>query len=156
METSLSNDANISRPWIITALSLLFNDALTYREIAEQLNVRSSATHKMFKRFRRTGINWPLPRKYTSERLEEELYAFNLETNLPVKNLRPEWPLEFNFRMAKLSLQPAACVAVLAREYGVNDKMVFNWRNLYRQGTAESCQQSHSRLIIVTRNITWS
>jgi transposase len=39
----------------------------------------------MFKRFRRTAINWPLPEEYTPERLEEELYAFNLETNLPVK-----------------------------------------------------------------------
>jgi len=44
------------RPWIITALSLRFNDALTYREIAEQLNISTSATHKMFKRFRRTGL----------------------------------------------------------------------------------------------------
>ncbi|HAU2960901.1 TPA: winged helix-turn-helix domain-containing protein [Salmonella enterica subsp. diarizonae] len=34
---------------------------LTYREIAEQLNISSSAIHKMFTRFRRTGINWPLP-----------------------------------------------------------------------------------------------
>ncbi|MBK0019498.1 winged helix-turn-helix transcriptional regulator [Kosakonia sp. S42] len=66
------------RPWITTALSLRFNDALTYREIAEQLNISTSATHKMFKRFRRTGINWPLPEEYTPERLEE-LYAFNLE-----------------------------------------------------------------------------
>ncbi|NIF03739.1 winged helix-turn-helix transcriptional regulator [Pantoea sp. Acro-805] len=57
------------RPWIFTALSLRFNDALTYREIAEQLNISTSATHKMFTRFRRTGINWPLPEEYTAERL---------------------------------------------------------------------------------------
>ena len=36
--------------------------------------------------------------------------------------------------MAELSLQPDACVAQLAREHGVNDKLVFNWRNLHRQG----------------------
>ncbi|MFC7506372.1 MULTISPECIES: hypothetical protein [Pantoea] len=46
----------------------------------------TSATHKMFKRFRRTGINWPLPEEHTPERLEEELYAFNLEMNLPLEN----------------------------------------------------------------------
>ncbi|MHB9804951.1 helix-turn-helix domain-containing protein [Pantoea ananatis] len=51
----------ISRPWITTALSLRFNDALAYCEIAEQLNVSTSATHKMFKRFRHTVIEWPLP-----------------------------------------------------------------------------------------------
>ncbi|MCT6592780.1 IS66-like element accessory protein TnpA [Pantoea dispersa] len=128
------NTPYISRPWITTALSLRFNDARTYREIAEQLNISTSATHKMFKRFRRTGINWPLPEDYTPERLEEELYAFNLETNLPVKKRRPDWPLEFKIRMAELSLQPDACVAQLAREHGVNDNLVFNWRNLHRQG----------------------
>lgn len=87
MDTTVDrNTPYTSRPWIITALSLRFNDALTYREIAEQLKISPSATHKMFKRFRRTGINWPLPEEYTPERLEEDLYAFNLETNLPVKN----------------------------------------------------------------------
>ncbi|PVY79667.1 IS66-like element accessory protein TnpA [Pantoea ananatis] len=135
MDTTVDrNTPYTSRPWITTALSLRFNDALTYREMAEQLNVSTSATHKMFKRFRRTGINWPLPEDYTPERLEEELYAFNLETNLPVKKRRPDWPLEFKIRMAELSLLPDACVAQLAREHGVNDNLVFNWRNLHRQG----------------------
>lgn len=135
MDTTVDrNTPYISRPWITTALSLRFNDAQTYREIAEQLNISTSATHKMFKRFRRTGINWPLPEDYTPERLDEELYAFNLETNLPVKKRRPDWPLEFKIRMAELSLQPDACVAQLAREHGVNDNLVFNWRNLHRQG----------------------
>ncbi|MDI3366235.1 IS66-like element accessory protein TnpA [Pantoea sp. V108_6] len=135
MDTTVDrNTPYTSRPWIITALSLRLNGGLTYREIAEQLNISTSATHKMFKRFRRTGINWPLPEDYTPERLEEELYAFNLETNLPVKKRRPDWPLEFKIRMAELSLQPDACVAQLAREHGVNDNLVFNWRNLHRQG----------------------
>mgnify|MGYP004703400553 FL=1 len=135
MDTTVDrNTPYISRPWITTALSLRFNDALTYREIAEQLNISTSATHKMFKRFRRTGINWPLPEDYTPERLDEELYAFNLETNLPVKKRRPDWSLEFKIHMAELSLPPDACVAQLAREHGVNDNLVFNWRNLHRQG----------------------
>ena len=128
------NTPCIRRSWITQVLNLRFNDGLTYREIAEQLNISSSATHKMFTRFRRTGISWPLPEDYTPERLEEELYAFNLETNLPVKKRRPDWPLEFKIRMAELSLQPDACVAQLAREHGVNDNLVFNWRNLHQQG----------------------
>ncbi|KKW51723.1 transposase [Pantoea ananatis] len=102
----------------------------------------------MFKRFRRTGINWPLPLEYTPERLEEKLYAFNLETNLPVKKRRPEWPLEFKIRMAELSMQPGACVAELAREHGVNDNLVFNWRNLHRQGLLDPA--SRATLIPVT------
>lgn len=128
---------SVRRPWIISALNLRFNDGLPYREIAEQLNTSSSATHKMFKRFKLLGIDWPLSPDYTLERLEEELYAFNLETNLPVKKRRPDWPIEFKIRMAELSMQPGACVAQLARENGVNDNLVFNWRNLHRQGLLE-------------------
>lgn len=84
------NTPYIRRRWITLALNLRFSDGLTYREIAEQLSISSSATHKMFMRFRLTGISWPLPEDYMPERLEEELYAFNLETNLPVKKRRPD------------------------------------------------------------------
>lgn len=128
------NTPYTNRPWIITALSLRYNDALTYREIAEKLNISASATHKMFTRFRRTGIAWPLPADYSPEKLEAELYAFNLETNQPVKKRRPDWPLDFKIRMAELSLQPGICVAELARENGVNDNLIFNWRNQHRHG----------------------
>ncbi|WP_234472097.1 IS66-like element accessory protein TnpA [Erwinia sp. S43] len=149
MDTTVDkNTPYIRRPWIFTALSLRFNDALTYREIAEQLNISNSAIHKMFTRFRRTGINWPLPEEYTPERLEEELYAFNLETNLPVKKRRPDWPLEFKIRLANLTLQQGACVAQIAREHGINDNLLFNWRNLHRQGLLDPA--SRASLIPVT------
>jgi len=149
MDTTVDKNTPYSRrTWITTALSLRFNDALTYREIAEQLNISSSAVHKMFTRFRRTGINWPLPEGYTPERIEEELYAFNLETNLPVKKRRPDWPLEFRIRMTELRLLPGACVAELARQHGVNDNLVFNWRNLHRQGLLDPT--SRATLIPVT------
>lgn len=149
MDTTVDkNTPYIRRPWIFTALSLRFNEAMTYREIAEKLNISSSAVHKMFTRFRRTGINWPLPEEYTPERLEEDLYAFNLETNLPVKKRRPDWPLEFKIRMADLTLQPGACVAQIAREHGINDNLLFNWRNLHRQGLLDPA--SRATLIPVT------
>ncbi|WP_423241607.1 transposase [Pantoea ananatis] len=31
-------------------------------------------------------------------------------------------------------MQSGTCVAELAREHSVNDNLVFNWRNLHRQG----------------------
>lgn len=102
--TADRNTPYTNRLWIITALSLRYNDALTYREIAEKLNISASATHKMFTRFRRPGIAWPLPADYSPEKIEAELYAFNLETKQPVKKRRPDWPLEFKIRMAELSL----------------------------------------------------
>nr|WP_244950081.1 sigma-70 region 4 domain-containing protein [Enterobacter kobei] len=56
MDTAVDKNTPYNRRlWIFTALSLRFNEALTYREIAEQLNISSSAIHKMFTRFRRTG-----------------------------------------------------------------------------------------------------
>jgi transposase len=110
MDTTVDKNTPYNRrPWIFTALSLRFNEALTYREIAEQLNISSSSVHKMFTRFRRTGINWPLPEEYTPERLEEELYSFNLETNLPVKKRRPDWPLEFKIDPATRRLCGSNC-----------------------------------------------
>ncbi|WP_268810655.1 IS66-like element accessory protein TnpA [Type-D symbiont of Plautia stali] len=143
MDTTVDrNTPYTSRPWIFTALSLRFNEGMTYREIAKQLNISTSATYKMFTRFRRTGINWPLPEEYTPETLEEELYAFNLETNLPVKKRRPDWPLEFKIRMADLTLQPGACVAQIAREHGINDNLLFNWRNLHRQGLLDPASRA--------------
>jgi len=143
MDTTVDkNMPHIRRPWIFTALSLRFNEAMTYREISEKLNISSSAVHKMFTRFSRTGINWPLPEEYTPERLEEELYAFNLETNLPVKKRCPDWPLVFKIRMAGLTLQPGACVAQIARDYGINDNLLFNWRNLHRQGLLDPASRA--------------
>lgn len=68
MDTTVDKNTPYNRrPWIFTALSLRFNEALTYREIAEQLNISASAIHKMFTRFRRTGINWPLSEEYSPE-----------------------------------------------------------------------------------------
>lgn len=100
-----------------------------------------------FSSFGLSSLARPLPEDYTPERLEEELYAFNLETNLPVKKRRPDWPLEFKIRMAELSLLPGACVAELARQHGVNDNLVFNWRNLHRQGLLDPA--THSGMIPV-------
>lgn len=43
--------------------------------------------------------------------------------------------------MAELSQQPGACVAELAREHGVNDNQVFNWRNLHGYGLPDSAMR---------------
>lgn len=84
MDTTVDKNTPYARRiWITTALSLRFNDALTYREIAEQLNISSSAVHKMFTRFRRTGINWPLPEGYTPERLEDARIANSVPHGSP-------------------------------------------------------------------------
>ncbi len=108
MDTTVDkNTPYINRLWITTALSLRFNDALTYREIAEQLNISTSATHKMFKRFRRTGINWSLSEKYTPERLEEEIPVPVQEPGSGKTRTARLWVCVWDDRNAGSQLPPA-------------------------------------------------
>ncbi|HCM9622335.1 TPA: transposase [Enterobacter cloacae subsp. cloacae] len=44
--------------------------------------------------------------------------------------------------MAELTLQPDACVAQIAREHGINDNLLFNWRNLHRQGLLDPANRA--------------
>lgn len=47
---------------------------------------------------------------------------------------RPNFPLEFKISLVEQSLQPGVSIAQLARANGINDNLLFNWRQLYRQG----------------------
>ena len=37
-------------------------------------------------------------------------------------------------RIVEQTLQPGACVAEIARQHGINDNLIFNWRKLYLNG----------------------
>ncbi|MEM6246923.1 IS66-like element accessory protein TnpA, partial [Acinetobacter baumannii] len=41
---------------------------------------------------------------------------------------------EFKWRLVQQTLLPGACVAQIARENGINDNLLFNWRHQYRKG----------------------
>ncbi len=43
-------------------------------------------------------------------------------------------PRAFKIALVEKSLQPGTNVAQLARENGINDNLLFNWRSLYRKG----------------------
>ncbi len=47
---------------------------------------------------------------------------------------RPNFPLDFKINLVELALQPGVSIAKLARDNGINDNLLFNWRQLYRQG----------------------
>ncbi|EPD6564014.1 transposase, partial [Escherichia coli] len=51
---------------------------------------------------------------------------------------RPNFPYEFKIALVEQSLQPGACVAQIARENGINDNMLFNWRHQYLNGLLPS------------------
>lgn len=48
------------------------------------------------------------------------------------------------------SLEPGACVAEIARQHGINDNLIFNWRKLYRAGRFGQVRVKASRLLPVT------
>lgn len=47
---------------------------------------------------------------------------------------RPNFPLDFKINLVEQALQPGVSIAKLAREHGINDNLLFNWRRLYLQG----------------------
>jgi len=47
---------------------------------------------------------------------------------------RPNFPLDFKLKLVEASFAPGVSVAQLARENNLNDNVLFNWRNQYRQG----------------------
>ncbi|WP_248783740.1 transposase, partial [Escherichia coli] len=46
----------------------------------------------------------------------------------------PNYPVEFKIKMVELSHRPEISVAQLAREHGINDNLLFKWRQYWREG----------------------
>lgn len=51
-----------------------------------------------------------------------------------VRKKSPNYPVEFKVKMVELSHRPDISVAQLAREYGINDNLLFKWRQYWREG----------------------
>lgn len=49
-----------------------------------------------------------------------------------VPRQRATYSIPFKLDLAQRSLQPGACVALLARQNGINDNLLFTWRQRYR------------------------
>jgi len=47
------------------------------------------------------------------------------------------------------ALEPGACVAEIARQHGINDNLIFNWRKLYLAGRFGEVGLNPSRLLPV-------
>ncbi|EAN8893378.1 transposase [Salmonella enterica] len=51
-----------------------------------------------------------------------------------VRKKNPNYPVEFKIKMVELSHRPEISVAQLAREHGINDNLLFKWRQYWREG----------------------
>ena len=136
------------RTWITEALRLHFEEHLPRVVAGRRLGVPKSTVCSMFVRFRKAGLSWPLPAGMSERELDARLYGSastvsvvltesTVMPEVPVvkkRPRRPNFPYEFKIALVEQSLQPGACVAQIARENGINDNLLFNWRHQYRKG----------------------
>jgi len=136
------------RTLLLDALHLHFDEHLPRLEIGRRLGIPKSTICDFFARFSKHEISWPLPAGMRPEKLESLLYpgkgaAHRPEIPEPVlpeepavrkRPRRPNFPREFKVALVEKALVPGANVAQLAREHGINDNLLFNWRSLYKRG----------------------
>ncbi|HFY0689154.1 TPA: transposase [Escherichia coli] len=53
-------------------------------------------------------------------------------TDLKTRRKRASYSMSFKIDLVQQSLQPGASVARLARQHGINDNLLFTWRQRYR------------------------
>ena len=52
-------------------------------------------------------------------------------------------------RIVEQALEPGACVAEIARQHGINDNLIFNWRKLYLAGRMGEVSLKAGQLVAV-------
>ncbi|SMG62016.1 IS66-like element accessory protein TnpA [Cedecea sp. NFIX57] len=73
-----------------------------------------------------------------------------------VRKKSPNYPVEFKIKMVELSHRADISVAQLAREHGINDNLLFKWRQYWREGKLrlpETTENSMPTLIPVTLDV---
>ncbi len=152
------------RTWITEALRLHFEEHLPRVVAGRRLGVPKSTVCSMFVRFRKAGLSWPLPAGMSERELDARLYGSastvpvvltenTVMSEVPVvkkRPRRPNFPYEFKIALVEQSLQPGACVAQIARENGINDNLLFNWRHQYRKGGLRPSGKNTPVLLPVT------
>ena len=70
---------------------------------------------------------------------------------VPVGRIKQHRQLRTNVekrRIVEEALSGEESVATVARRHGVNAKLLFNWRKLYRQGLLEQCREPVSATLV--------
>lgn len=62
----------------------------------------------------------------------------------------PNYPVEYKIKMVELSHRPESSVAQLAREHGINDNLLFKWRQYWREGKLRPPENSVPELLPIT------
>ncbi|WP_407260758.1 transposase [Klebsiella pneumoniae] len=68
-----------------------------------------------------------------------------------VRKKSPNYPVEFKIKMVELSHRPEISVAQLAREHGINDNLLFKWRQYWREKNYVLLQQQKTTCLSCSR-----
>ncbi|MGM8393655.1 IS66-like element accessory protein TnpA [Enterobacter hormaechei] len=63
-----------------------------------------------------------------------------------VRKKSPNYPVEFKIKMVEFSHRPEISVAQLAREHGINDNLLFKWRQYWREGKLRPPATTENRM----------
>jgi len=135
------------RAWLLEVFRLHYQERLSQNRIAKQLGLPRSTINSCFQRAIKAGVRWPV----NEMTLERTLYPGKkrsrssaspprqapitaVPSNPKRRGRRPNFPLAFKLALVEQSMQSGVSTARLAREHGINDNLLFNWRNLYKQG----------------------
>ena len=142
---------------ILRVLQLRFDESLSYPRISAQTGVSKTAIFSLVRRFHQVFTDWPLSGEYSCGQLARALfpgrYPSTPTVTQPVKaekTRRNRFSPEFKWRLVQQTLLPGACVAQIARENGINDNLLFNWRHLWRNGGLQPSGEHETSLLPVT------
>ena len=65
-----------------------------------------------------------------------------MSNTLQPRRARASYSMDFKLDLVEKSYQPGACVARLARDNGINDNLLFTWRQRYRHLLPDEIQRS--------------
>ncbi|WP_416854861.1 IS66-like element accessory protein TnpA [Escherichia coli] len=142
---------------ILRVLQLRFDESLSYPRISAQTGISKTAIFSLVRRFHQIFTDWPLSGEYSCVQLARALFPGRYpsaptvtQTVKTEKNRRNRFSPEFKWRLVQQTLLPGACVAQIARENGINDNLLFNWRHLWRNGGLQPPGEHETSLLPVT------
>ncbi|EFJ2309164.1 IS66-like element accessory protein TnpA, partial [Escherichia coli] len=119
--------------------------------------ISKTAIFSLVRRFHQVFTDWPLSGEYSCVQLARALFPGRYpsaptvtQTVKTEKTRRNQFSPEFKWRLVQQTLLPGACVAQIARENGINDNLLFNWRRLWRNGGLQSPGEHETSLLPVT------
>lgn len=74
-------------------------------------------------------------------------------TDPTARRKRASYPMSFKIDLVQQSLLPGASVARLAREHGINDNLLFTWRQRYRHLVDATVDDAACETGAITDNI---